>query len=935
MARKTIGALPPVETAGDGAILEIEVDGVSRKVSIEQLREILIPGGLPDLGDIEGRLDDIEEDVDGLEDTYGETESAAGSAAVALSNRTAIAYYRGQVESLVLDATTESGNSAAAAAASALAAAEANAAKSEAISQAGVATIKAGEALASAEDAEGHSVAAASYSSLSAEARDASRAAAVSILPSGFNDSYQWLTERGMPTFPGGVMRTAGVGFPGGVYSRGSLPLIAGHTYRLSIRHQAIVDKPDVSPLYAYAGWHARDADGDIIGPIEVSTAEQWAGAFAIPMTVASGIVSNDGTFTAEDVWAVAGFEAAVAVSSVGLVGWTGAGASQAEILALKLEDITAAQQAVVAAAASVTNAAAAAASATESGNSATASQTSRLAAEAAEDGAIAQAGVATVQAAAASDHAAAAFSSSVLTAGFAPGGLVKNSRFQLWTDPVTGVLPDWVPLTVGGGQQRAAGVNYPFALQMLANTGHDVWQHQDIPGLAPNTYYMMVAYVRLNAGQFNSSGVHFHFSNALGDEFNGQIFNLDFHALYGVGTAGRTYSASVLIHSTNPDTVAGRIHPMAHWSGFGDRSTYIDVSFLWVDIRPASAEEIRAGTAIPTLQATVSTQAGVIADHEDKLAAAYWETVATAGDAVAAVRLLASSDDGSSIELQAKEVSIWNDVAGDVRRVIRAANGSVEVAGDFRFGGKVTRGDGSATDWNMGLQDQVFEVADGATLSWSNIGTIPTALFSTVGLAAHAAGETYRLYLDSPSLTGATFRARIQTPGTPTGYSVGPSTAAGGGGAPQMVVSKGGNPDATSGNYVITASVLAYSNAYTDLDQPGPNNKYASFSGTVAVYAKVGGSWIVVATRSFSGTRGPYSTTGLKGEAFDLGAGLTISVPSGATDFGWSVTSAYGTGNGQAVPQQIAQVAWTVTSGTGDRSASPSGETCQVRVSV
>ncbi|MDH4745812.1 hypothetical protein OMP43_17440 [Sphingomonas sp. CBMAI 2297] len=265
-----------------------------------------------------------------------------------------------------------------------------------------------------------------------------------------------------------------------------------------------------------------------------------------------------------------------------------------------------------------------------------------------------------------------------------------------------------------------------------------------------------------------------------------------------------------------------------------------------------------------------------------------------------------------SSAALGAQEIIMVNQF-GSLRKVaLKLANGNAAFGGDIYAGGKIILGNGN-TGWEIAVKPKEFQVTDGQAVTWSNLGYIPAFVFSPIGLAPLAAGETYNLYLDSLSATGATVRLKINVPGTPSSYNL-TVDAAGGAGDPARVMSKAGNPDANGGQYRYQGTFSASATA----ERAGPGQWYAYIDWTVSLYAKVGGTWTLV--NSFDGTfiYGD-STGGVK--TYNGSYDVTITAPAGVTDFG-------------ATGTDLASVSWTSPgAGSSVRTATPNGQTCPLTI--
>lgn len=270
-----------------------------------------------------------------------------------------------------------------------------------------------------------------------------------------------------------------------------------------------------------------------------------------------------------------------------------------------------------------------------------------------------------------------------------------------------------------------------------------------------------------------------------------------------------------------------------------------------------------------------------------------------------------------SSIALGAKEIALYTVDGADAKLALNVANGTATFGGNIRSTGKIVMGNGS-TGWDVAVKAKQFIVSDGQAVSWPDLGYIPAYSFESTGLAPLGSGETYNVYLDNLSSSGATVRALINVPGTPAQYQVGPGVYGGGGSNPHVVVSKGGLPDASGNVYNFSGSVTGSGPAMRD----GPS-WIAEIYVDAFYYAKVNGVWTYLGGDSFSSANF-YSTGGTKTETFTFNRAVTV--PAGATDFGVSQNN----GNSSV----LTSVRWSAPgTAASTRTASPNGQTCKLTV--
>jgi hypothetical protein len=320
--------------------------------------------------------------------------------------------------------------------------------------------------------------------------------------------------------------------------------------------------------------------------------------------------------------------------------------------------------------------------------------------------------------------------------------------------------------------------------------------------------------------------------------------------------------------------------------------------------------------------EATAQYQAGVLSDHTGKLKS-YLALSTTAGSAAASVKLMSQFANGvatSSVGIEAQEIVVTNSY-GDLKKVaVTFSGGNAQFNGDIILGGRILFPNGLAL--KLAVAPYTLNVKDGQSITYPNTGYLPATSFSTIGLAPIASNETYSLYLESQTFSGATVRLKISVPAVPSNNSVttGGTTARDGGGV-QIYLQ--GLASATNGSYLMQGSVNIGANAsYTD-----PSHQ-ADFSIYFDIFAYVSGAWTKIATYTDFQTE-YYQTGGAKTMTYPWS--ITATAPSGVTYLGAGSNSNNISVGGNVTV--ISSVAWT-SQGTGSsvRSASPNGtETCQL----
>lgn len=315
------------------------------------------------------------------------------------------------------------------------------------------------------------------------------------------------------------------------------------------------------------------------------------------------------------------------------------------------------------------------------------------------------------------------------------------------------------------------------------------------------------------------------------------------------------------------------------------------------------------------TQEASVAYQAGVLADHTGKLQA-YLQQGVSAGAAAAWIRMIARDGNGnptSSIGMEAQEIIMTNAVGSTKRVAMRLAEGVATFGGDVVFGGRLLFANGLAL--RLAVQPWVIQVHDGQSITYPNAGYLPAAAFQATGLSPLGSGETYSLYLENQTASGATVRLKINVPGVPANVNLTSDYA----GGIEREVFKGGNPDAIGNSYRMVANYTASTVAVLE----GVNYWVGYFSITVDIYAYAGGVWVKIDTFSTSEQVEYYDGGGYRELSGTLD--MQVTAPSGVTHFGAD-------GTGTTVVNQITSLSWTAPGTPGStRSATPNGEKCQL----
>ncbi|HEX7856086.1 MAG TPA: hypothetical protein VF503_20590 [Sphingobium sp.] len=303
---------------------------------------------------------------------------------------------------------------------------------------------------------------------------------------------------------------------------------------------------------------------------------------------------------------------------------------------------------------ASARDATAAATSRTDAGLSAQAAHEDALSASVSKGDAAASAGIARDERVIATEKAAAAQQSATVAASVSRGSINPNPMFADYPNGI-GEPANWTPWSYDSGTQpqRGSGENgIGYAVRGIAQanlnqgsmqTSGNVSAFQTVQG---EQWVVIEARFKLVSGTLRGAGVFLNRSSQ-GAYINGDGYN--FASGLGVGTVGRTYSISKLMQLP-PNTALIDLYRMDNWEGWGQRDAKT-LDWYLCSIRPATAEEIRSGTAIPALQATTTQQTGAIADLNGKTAA-FWKVQAVAGSGRAQLSVFADANGGGGVDI-------------------------------------------------------------------------------------------------------------------------------------------------------------------------------------------------------------------------------------------------------------------------------------------
>ena len=674
----------------------------------------------------------------------GSAGAAATSAAGAVASESAAGTYAAAANTSATNAATSAGaastsatNAASSATTASGHAATAGTAATNAATSAGLAggsaTAASGSASSAATSATnaGNSATAAAASQVAASSSyDASRAAASAAFPRDFSQDGRFWTS-----YLDGSAETAGI-------AEGTFVTVSGvgRVWQGVVGYNAGVILPR-QPIAMVPGqkWRCRAKVRYVVLPgggesIFINHREMTSGFVynAASTVVQSGNTTHattawaeiETTFTVPPTWATTTAYWRPEVRG----GNTGVG--QIQVAWFEIEEITSLAGAANQASAAATSASNAATSATAAGTSATAasgsattastqaglaltyagqsstsagnSAASAVTAGTAATTATSAAATATTQASNASASAASASSSAVLAAQVGGGATNSNSHFTDWP----GAYPvEWSITTLGNASKVAGKNRLPNALRIASpGVGAQDFIYASSFYTGGPGYYVMRTMVTLNSGSLFGMAMQLRGYDAsytlLDAPDVGRLWEIEDSsgAAPGYGAAGRTYEFSKLVHL--PNAATKWLYFYLFVDGYYNTvAKNVDIQHL--GFRPATAEEIAAGVALPALAASVSATQDVVADLEDNYALARYTLSATTPGG-AAVLALESDTYGTVAGLSADKIyfgeNTFFDDATDTLRTITGTNARVLALGaSFGTDGQLTEWEGPA----------------------------------------------------------------------------------------------------------------------------------------------------------------------------------------------------------------------------------------------
>ena len=578
---------------------------------------------------------------------------------------------------------------------------------------------------------------------------------------------------------------------------------------------------------------------------------------------------------------------------------------------------------------------------ATQASDSAASATTSQILAASSASSAVDSAGAANTSASnaatsatSASNSAASASNSAVLAANVGTGALNPNASFDDFPSGDVGALPNnWVSGADSSLGYRVSDGNggYAWRLPSPANIETYVYSQSGYGAVKQNDWFVLEADVILNSGSLSGAGVLFRVWDVGSGNFQDitLVFSVDkdsSNQVIGNGVAGRTYRYRKLVQVTIANADYYQLWTMSHWDVLGSLSSAIDITWLKNALRPATQAEIDAGTVLPAVQATVTTNSAAIATLEG--ATAHYETIVAADGSNPAMVQLKAGKNGSKIGLVADKIALGNSVDGIIQYVLSIEGGQARLNNALIRNLQVAPRADSQIFLPVTLQPLVRLAKDGDAVLYQNgdsFGAAPQRITGDVtSLPALAPGSRYEAKALNITATG--FDASVKVISSTTLTNQTSATGTNVGETPQWRTHKPVADDAYDGNYQYRFDVSIPRTSLTQLDIDPVLGRYfsATYRGTFNLYYHNGSTYVIARTVTverlvegwYAGTSQPAATMTLNNESHV--ANITANIPLTANqEFGIHAVS--GTITGFDFVKYTSESSGTTTSVTTD----------------
>jgi len=303
-----------------------------------------------------------------------------------------------------------------------------------------------------------------------------------------------------------------------------------------------------------------------------------------------------------------------------------------------------------------------------------------------------AQAAIAVTQAADASASASSAKLSANLAASIGGGSMNRNPQFLDWE----GTFPTgWIlDASANGETTKGDGINgSSWSLRQASTSQANYGVYNNTSGGTPGGEYLVYeADFTLVSGSLVGSGARVYTRRDGGQTV--KTWNHSFANDYGAGEVGKTYRFRKMVDARHVDGTNYRVYGVTRWTTFGS-SGAVTLDWHRIAIRPATQEEIAAGTVLPDVQAQLAITAAVAADSQTRLSSVAFGVTGGAGGDPFDVSLKAGPD-GSDASITATKVRLRNVVNNQVIDALIVEGGkarfgsNVEIAGNLVVAGSI-----------------------------------------------------------------------------------------------------------------------------------------------------------------------------------------------------------------------------------------------------
>lgn len=378
------------------------------------------------------------------------------------------------------------------------------------------------------------------------------------------------------------------------------------------------------------------------------------------------------------------------------------------------------------------------------SGTNATAAQTAKGQSEAARDAAAGSAATAVTQASNAGAAAASAEISANLAASVGPIGYMRNPSFGDWS---AAMPAHWLLDTSNGTTTKQPGLNGRPNSMRSASSGADYGFRQDVDAPTGGEYLVLEAEVTLVSGDMRGAGVFLRTRTIAGANILAYALRFGYEPDasgrdVGSGIAGSRYRFSKLIDARNASVQIYRLYGLTRYNVVGPAVGAATLDWHQLDVRPATPEEIAAGTVLPAVESQLAITAAVAADAANRMASVAFNVTGGAGGDPFDV-LLKAGPDGSLARIIATALVLGNIVGGNSVEVLKLIGGEAYFSAPVSTtisGRRLTIGPG-------------FGVSGGLVLWFGPSGTATATMSRTNGY--FALGTDGKVYYGNAELGG------------------------------------------------------------------------------------------------------------------------------------------------------------------------------------